>query len=287
MDKWHKGLHSWFGRCNLLKMSILPKYLYLFQALSIRIPPSYIQQVRALFTCFIWAHKKPCLPRTQLSLLKQFGGLALPNVRMYYQAIHIGRIIDWRHHSVSKLWIQIEQDQTNIALKSALWCYESLPQKLKSHPIIGITLLQGSQATQLVSLTTKDSPPSPILGHPCFPPGLPSTELKNLQNSNDENAMLELIDTSGHFQLPFWSAVQIHHFLHTIPNPQNFACQLSTFEEYCLGTDHLYQDLSKAYSLLNRPPEQPCLPCLVKWETDLHPTFTPKQKLNIFRFSLK
>lgn len=58
VDKWHKGIHSWFGRCNLLKMCILPKYLYLFQALPIHIPTYYFKQVHSLFTKFVWVYKK-------------------------------------------------------------------------------------------------------------------------------------------------------------------------------------------------------------------------------------
>lgn len=51
--------------------------------------------------------------------------------------------------------------------------------------------------------------------------------------------------------------------------------------------DPLPQVLSKTYSLLNTPLEQPQLHCLVKWETDLNRTFTVAQKQNIIRFSLK
>lgn len=57
-------------------MSILPKYLYLLQALPIKIPPSYFRQVQALFMRFVWACKKPCLPCSQLYLPKQFSGLS-------------------------------------------------------------------------------------------------------------------------------------------------------------------------------------------------------------------
>lgn len=115
-------------------MSILPKYLYLFQALPVKIPPSYFKEVQALFTCFIWVQKKPCIPCTQLSLPKQFGGLALPDTWKYYQEIHLRRVIDWRRHSNLKLWAQIEQNQTTIPLKGALWSYDSIPLELKSHP---------------------------------------------------------------------------------------------------------------------------------------------------------
>lgn len=81
LDNWHKGLHSWFGRCNLIKMSILPKFLHLFKALPIQIPSHFFNQVHFLFTKFIWAHSKPCLPRKYLTLPKHYGGLALPGVK--------------------------------------------------------------------------------------------------------------------------------------------------------------------------------------------------------------
>lgn len=154
---------------------------YLFQALPIRIPPSYFKQVQALLIRFVWAPIKPCFQHTQLSLAKQYGGLALPDARKYYQAIHLGRVIDCRRHSVSKLWGQSEQSQTNIPLKSALWCYDSLPQELKSHSLIRTILLHSSQASLLASLTTKNSPLSPILGHPQFSSGLQPA--KNLNSS--------------------------------------------------------------------------------------------------------
>lgn len=74
----------------------------------------------------------------------------------------------------------------------------------------------------------------------------------------------------GSFRLQFWCAAQIHHFLHSIPNPQKFNRQLTTFEEYCSGVNPLPRVLSKTYELLNTPPEQPQLPCLIKWEKDLY-----------------
>lgn len=55
LDNWHNDLHSLFGGCNLLKMCILPKFLYQFQALPIKIPLTYFRQIHYLFIKLIWA----------------------------------------------------------------------------------------------------------------------------------------------------------------------------------------------------------------------------------------
>lgn len=57
LNQWHTGLHSWIGRCNILKTVILPKFLYPMQALPIHIHISYFKQVQTTFTEFIWAKK--------------------------------------------------------------------------------------------------------------------------------------------------------------------------------------------------------------------------------------
>lgn len=95
------------------------------------------------------------------------------------------------------------------------------------------------------------------------------------------------MDSSYPFRLTFWNAAQLHHFLQTIPNPQTYTRSLTTFEEYCSETEPLPQVLSKMYALLNTPPQQPCLPCITKLETDLHRTFSTSQKPNMISFSLK
>lgn len=84
LKKWHTGLHFWFGRCNILKMSFLPKFLYLLQALPIYVPSTYFNQIRTLFSYLIWAHKRLCLNKRQPSLPKQYGGLAVPDLQYVY-----------------------------------------------------------------------------------------------------------------------------------------------------------------------------------------------------------
>lgn len=161
----------------------------------------------------------------------------------------------------TKLWVQIEQALSDIPLKSALWCYDSLSPSLKSHPLLGTTLRHGSQVTMHSSLTSSNSPLFLILGHPNFTPGLHSVEFDILRGSGADHAakfviagrwptLSELTEVTGKYQLPFWKAVQLHHFLRSIPGPQAFSRPLTTFEEYCTGTEPLVKTLSKMYSLL-------------------------------------
>lgn len=270
-------------------MCILPKFIYLIQALPIHIPPSYFKQVQSLFTRFIWAHKKPRLRRSLLTLPKSEGGLALPDIRQYFLASHLGRILDWRRNKTSKLWVHLEQSQTHIPLKGALRCYSDLPSRMRSHPLIGTTLKHSHQIALQTSLTSKKSPLFPILGHPNFAPGLQLTDYTTLRDSGRDHvdkitngerwpSITDLTNPAGDYHLPFWKAAQLHHFLHSLPGPQVFARQQTLFEDLCTGEGPIAHILSQTYFLVNSPKEQPPLPCLIRWERDLDCTFSVAQR---------